>query len=91
MQLELGLSLRGAAEYLQVCPLMLSRWLRDREKFAALSKRWTKKKALVDGPTSVPYVVKEPLLKWVFELHKRGHAVDRSLVLTKACVLLPSF
>ena len=50
-----------------------------------------KKKALVDGPTGCLDPIKDDLLRWIFELRECGHAVDRSMVSTKASVLNHSF
>ncbi len=53
-------------------------------------KRWRKKKAIIEGPTSILDPVKDALLSWVFQLRERGHAVDRSMVVMKACMLFPA-
>ena len=84
MRLNQGLSLRSAAKTLQVACSLLCRWARSRAAFDALSKRWRKKKLLIEGPTGTLDPVKDALLSWVFELRERGHAVDRSMVVTKA-------
>ena len=44
---------------------------------------------IIEGLTGILDQVKDALLSWVFELRERGHAVNRSMVVTKACMLLP--
>ena len=50
-----------------------------------------KKKAHVKGPTGCLDPIKDDLLHLIFELHECGHAVDRTMVLTKASILLHPF
>ncbi len=51
----------------------------------------SKKKANVAGLLSQLEVIKEPLLRYVFELRERGIAVNTFTVASRASYLLPEF
>ena len=89
LQQNQGFSLWQAAKQLQVCCTILCWWSQSCAAFAALTKKWRKKKAIVKGLTGILDPVKDALLSWVFELRERGHAIDCSMVVTEACMLLP--
>jgi hypothetical protein len=86
-----GKLLQGIAAELKVCALLLSRW--EAQKVGEMDPRSklfkSKKKAKIAGPLSQLEVIEEPLLRYVFELHKRGIAINTFTVALRASYLLP--
>jgi hypothetical protein len=80
LQHEEGLTLRRAAECLFVAHSLIVKWKKQQgagdNPFVALIKTSKNKKAAHAGPLGQLKVIKEPLLRHIFELREQGVTVS---------------
>jgi hypothetical protein len=76
-----GRSLRSAADKLHVGIANLSRWAVQKiDKVDPMDLLFTKKKKAVHpGPFSQWMAIEEPLLRYIFKLHKQGQTINTLL------------
>jgi hypothetical protein len=88
-----GKSLRGAAAELSVSASLLSRW--EAQKVGEMDPRdklfKSKKKSNLPGPLSQLEGIEEPLLRYIFEMHKQGVIINSWNVALRASYLSPEF
>jgi hypothetical protein len=88
-----GKSLRGTAAERSVSALLLSRWevqkVGEMDPCNKLFK--SKKKANLPGPLRQLEAIKEPLLRYIFEMRKQGVIINSWGVALRASYLSPEF
>jgi hypothetical protein len=88
-----GKFLWGTAAELSVSALVLSRWeaqkVGEMDPCGKLFK--SKKKANLPGPLSQLEGIKEPLLRYIFEMHEQGVIINSWNVALRASYLSPEF
>ncbi len=88
-----GRLLRSATDELHVSVANLSRWVVQKiDKVDPMDSLFTKKKKAVHpGPFSQLMAIQEPLLRYIFELHKQGQTINTFVIALRASFLLPEF
>ncbi len=88
-----GRLLQSAAEELRVSIANLSRWAMQKfDKVDPMDSLFTKKKKAVHpGPLSQLMAIEEPLLHYIFELHKQGQTLNTSVIVLRASYISPEF
>jgi hypothetical protein len=88
-----GKSLRSAGDKLRVSIANLSRWAVQKiDKINSPDALFTKKKKKAHpGPLSQLMAIKEPLLCYIFELHKQGLTVNIFVVVLRALYIPTEF
>ena len=89
MQFAEGITLRSAALRLGVCASLLSRWSRRHSEIGDVA--YSRKKSVCDGPLGQLKPIKNPLLRFIFEMREQGMAVSTLMVTIQASRLSAAF